>query len=181
MDRAYDFVILHGSKDTLADLAWLRERGLDEWVSAQHQRGATVIGICGGFQMMGETIRDPDGVESGAGATASASASASGKGLGLLAADTVMLKEKTTRVRRATIAGGPSCEAYEIHMGQTTVRAAYPPFARLEDGTTEGVAGQGLMGTYLHGALEDARRLHRDLPNRCAGRCGCRHTIRGAR
>ena len=152
VDRPYDFVILPGSKDTLSDLAWLRQRGLDEWVRAQHQRGATVIGICGGFQMMGETIADPDGVESGAGAAASVSA----QGLGLLAADTVMLNEKTTRIRRATIAGGPSCEAYEIHMGQTTVRATYPPFARLEDGTTDGIAAPRLIGTYLHGVLEDA-------------------------
>lgn len=147
VDRQYDFVILPGSKDTLSDLAWLRERGLDEWVRTQHQRGATVLGICGGFQMMGETITDPDGVESGRTAAAS--------GLGLLAADTVMVNEKTTRIRRATM-GGISCAAYEIHMGRTTMRAPYPPFAQLEDGSSEGVMGLRLIGTYLHGVLEDA-------------------------
>ena len=145
VDRQYDFVILPGTKDTLSDLVWLRERRLDDWVHAQHQRGATVIGICGGFQMIGETIRDPDGVESDAGSAA---------GLGLLAADTVMLKEKTTRIRRATVQG-ISCDGYEIHMGETTVRTPYPPFAQLEDGSEDGVIGPGVIGTYLHGALED--------------------------
>ena len=147
VDRAYDFVILPGSKDTLSDLAWLRERGLEQWVRAQHQRGATVIGICGGFQMMGNTISDPEGVESGV---------AKARGLGLFDVDTVMLKEKTTRVCRATIGGGIACAAYEIHMGHTTARAGYAPFARLDDGAGEGVIAPGLVGTYLHGALEDA-------------------------
>ena len=144
VDRQYDFVILPGTKDTLSDLAWLRERRLDDWVVAQHQRGATVIGICGGFQMMGAMIRDPDG-ESGAG---------SAVGLGLLAADTVMLKEKTTRIRRATIQG-ISCDGYEIHMGRTVLRTPYLPFAQLDDGSADGVVGPGVIGTYLHGALED--------------------------
>ncbi len=154
VDRAYDFVILPGSKDTLSDLAWLRARGLDAWVRAQHQRGATVLGICGGFQMMGETITDPDGVDSGV-------ESGAARGLGLIAADTVMLKDKTTRIRRATIekgspAQGISCAAYEIHMGQTTTRTPYGAFARLEDGSADGVVGTRVIGTYLHGLLEDA-------------------------
>ena len=144
-DREFDFVILPGTKDTLSDLAWMRARGLDDWVRGQHERGATVIGICGGFQMMGTSISDPDAVESSAGAA---------HGLRLLDADTVMLKEKTTRVRRATVAGR-SCDAYEIHMGQTIVRSAHTPFAQLEDGTPEGVSAPHLIGTYLHGALED--------------------------
>ncbi len=146
VDRAYDFVVLPGSKDTLSDLAWLRERGLDAWVHAQHQRGATVIGICGGFQMLGETIRDPGGVESGGAAA----------GLGLLAADTVMAREKTTRIRRAAIGGRAPCDAYEIHMGRTTMRAPCPPFATLEDGSADGAVGARVIGTYLHGVLEDA-------------------------
>jgi adenosylcobyric acid synthase len=96
--------------------------------------------------MMGETISDPDGVESRAGAV---------PGLGLLAADTVMQHEKTTRVRRARLESGLSCAAYEIHMGCTTPRTSYPPFARLDDGATDGMAAPRLIGTYLHGALED--------------------------
>jgi adenosylcobyric acid synthase len=150
VDRGYDFVILPGSKDTLSDLAWLRERGLDAWVRAQHQRGATVLGICGGFQMLGETITDPDGADSGVRGAGAA------RGLGLIAADTVMLKEKTTRVRRATIAGGATCDAYEIHMGRTTMRTPCAPFATLEDGSADGAVGTRVIGTYLHGVLEDA-------------------------
>ena len=57
-------MILPGSKNTIADLTWLRSTGLADWVVAQHRRGATVIGICGGYQMLGETITDPTGVES---------------------------------------------------------------------------------------------------------------------
>lgn len=145
---AYDFVILPGTKDTLSDLAWMRERGLDGWVHDQYQRGATVIGICGGFQMMGEVIRDPHGVESQRG---------SARGLGLLPAETVLLEDKTTRLCRATTADGITFSAYEIHMGQTTVRQRVAPFARLEDGAPDGVLAPRLIGTYLHGAFENAR------------------------
>ena len=145
--ETYDFVILPGTKDTLTDLDWMRDRGLDTWVCEQHRRGATVIGICGGFQIMGNVIRDPDGIESGG----------AGRGLGLLSAETVLLKEKTTRVCRATTADGLAFSAYEIHMGHTTVNAQLPPFAVLDDGTRDGVRNPGLIGTYLHGALEDPR------------------------
>lgn len=144
--RSYDFIILPGTKDTLSDLAWMRAQGLDRWVREQYQRGATVIGICGGFQMMGEVVRDPDGVESGG----------SESGLGLLPAETTLLREKTTRVRHVTI-GDVTCPAYEIHMGQTVLRQEMPPFATLEDGVPEGVRAPRLVGTYLHGVLEDAR------------------------
>jgi adenosylcobyric acid synthase len=147
-DRSYDFVILPGSKDTLSDLAWMRDRGLDEWVRDQHRRGATVIGICGGFQMMGEAIHDPHGLESARG---------SATGLGLLPAETVLAAEKTTRLRRATIADDVSFAAYEIHLGLTTCKQPIPSFARLDDGTPDGIRLDRLMGTYLHGAFEDPR------------------------
>jgi adenosylcobyric acid synthase len=146
-DRLYDFVILPGTKDTLADLAWLRERGLDAWVQEQHARGATIIGICGGFQMLGDAIHDPDGVESIGGST---------RGLGLIAGETTLAAEKTTRVRRATTAGGHAFAAYEIHLGVTRLAAEYAPFAYLEDGSHEGAHSGHVIGTYLHGALEDA-------------------------
>jgi adenosylcobyric acid synthase len=145
--KTYDFVILPGTKDTLADLAWMRTHALDRWVHDQHRRGATVIGICGGFQMMGEAISDPHGVES-VGGTVS--------GLGLLPAETVLLSEKTVRVRRATTGSGMTFSAYEIHMGVTNLRREFPPFARLDDGGFDGVRAPRLIGTYLHGAIEDA-------------------------
>jgi adenosylcobyric acid synthase len=143
----YDFVILPGTKDTLGDLAWLRRQRLDAWVQVQHDRGATVIGICGGYQMLGRTIADPHGVESTGGAAA---------GLGLLPARTMLAAEKVTRAVRATTPGGVSCAAYEIHMGVTALDAPLPPFAALTDGAADGARGRRAIGTYLHGALEDA-------------------------
>ena len=146
-EKHYDFVILPGTKDTIADLSWMRERGFDRWVREQYVRGATVIGICGGFQMLGEEIRDPDGLESTPGSVS---------GLGLLPVRTVLVPEKTTALRRATIAGRTAFQAYEIHLGITTRPPHLPPFARLDDGTPEGIWANRVVGTYLHGALEDA-------------------------
>lgn len=148
LDRSYDFVILPGSKDTLSDLGWMRDRGLDRWVREQHRGGATVIGICGGFQMLGDVIHDPAGAESSRG---------SERGLGLLPVETVLAAEKTTRVRRATLDGRITFPAYEIHLGRTTSRRSLSAFVKLEDGTPEGARGERLLGTYLHGALEDPR------------------------
>ena len=143
----FDFVILPGSKTTIADLKWLRDTGLAEWVTAQHRGGATVIGVCGGFQMLGRTIRDPLGVES---------PDAVANGLGLLPVDTVMRPDKTTVLRTAWSRGGVEFRAYEIHLGVTNADVAMQPFARLPDGGAEGACGPGVIGTYLHGAFENA-------------------------
>jgi adenosylcobyric acid synthase len=146
-DERFDFVILPGTKDTLSDLAWLRRQGLDAWVRDQHARGATVIGVCGGLQMLGDRIDDPDGVES---------VPSSSTGLGLLPVETTLEAEKTTVVRRAKTPGGASFAAYEIHLGVTRARGALPPFAILHDGAAEGMRGHRVIGTYLHGAFENA-------------------------
>jgi adenosylcobyric acid synthase len=143
----YDFVILPGTKDTLSDLAWLRRQGLDTWVRDQQTRGATVIGVCGGFQMMGDRIADAEGIESIGGRVA---------GLGLLPMETRLAAEKTTIVRRATTPGGASFDAYEIHHGVTTSAGTFAPFAMLEGDGPEGVRADRAIGTYLHGALESA-------------------------
>lgn len=145
----YDFIVLPGSKNTIEDLAWLRDAGLAEWIVGQHNRGATVIGICGGYQMLGRSITDPAGVESRLGRAI---------GLGLLPADTTLTPEKTTRVVTATTRGGARCGAYEIHLGVTTVdlQSGLMPFARLEDGGADGACAKGVIGTYLHGAFEHA-------------------------
>jgi adenosylcobyric acid synthase len=145
----YDFIVLPGSKNTIADLAWLRETGLAEWILAQHRGGATVVGICGGYQMLGRAIHDPDGMESNAGEA---------DGLGLLPAVTRLGREKQTRAIAATTPGGVRFGAYEIHLGETTIErnAAEVPFARLDDGTVDGVRRTGVVGTYLHGAFEHA-------------------------
>jgi len=162
----YDFIILPGSKHTASDLAWLRARGFERWLWDQQQGGATIIGVCGGYQMLGQTIADPHGVESVSVGTATV------PGLDMLQVQTVLTAEKTTRRRRARLAGAGASdefEAYEIHLGTTraqegaaeagdaaAAQTAYAPFAILEDGTREGVRGERVMGTYLHGAFEQA-------------------------
>jgi adenosylcobyric acid synthase len=143
----YDFVILPGRKNTIADLRWMRQRGLDDWVIGQHRSGATVIGICGGYQMLGRAIHDPDGMESHVPSMA---------GLGLLLTETVLGREKTARVVSAATLRGSSFRAYEIHLGKTIADVPFEPFAYLADGRSEGVWANRVIGTYLHGALEDS-------------------------
>jgi len=147
VDRRFECVILPGTKNTIGDLEWLRAAGLDEWIFAQHRDGARVIGVCGGYQIMGETIADPDGVESDSGEA---------RGLALLPVHTTLRRNKTVREMRGVTPGGIAFEAYEIHMGETPRPAGLGPFATLSDGSCEGVRTDSLCGTYLHGALENA-------------------------
>lgn len=144
-NEQFEFVILPGTKSTLADLNWLRETGLATWVLDQHAQGATIIGICGGYQMLGESVTDPDGSDGAEGESA---------GLGLLPIRTTMATEKTTKVRSARTPSGAKFDAYEIHMGRTESEQPLPPFATLEDGSAEGARQGRVYGTYLHGALE---------------------------
>ncbi len=145
-----DLVILPGTKSTLADLRWLRESGLEAAIFKLAAAGTPVLGICGGYQMLGRTLADPDGTEGGApGETV--------RGLGLLPADTVFLPEKTrTRVTGRVTAPGPfagaAVEGYEIHMGRTGTAGA--PFCLLADGRTEGCAAGNVFGSYLHGLFD---------------------------
>jgi adenosylcobyric acid synthase len=145
----YDFIILPGSKNTIADLNWLRSVGLADWILDRHGSGAHVIGICGGFQMLGRQIDDPSGIESDL---------QSAPGLGLIPFTTTLTRKNQTRAVRATTAGGVTFSGYEIHVGVTTADPAVSaaPFATLEDGTTDGFCRNRVMGTYLHGALESA-------------------------
>src|SRR5207247_6739497 len=118
--RAADLVVLPGSKSTIADLAWLRATGLGAAVVAAGAAGRPVLGVCGGFQMLGEDLRDPHHVESEREAAA---------GLGLLPVTTTFARDKTTtRVRaRATTSGlfagaaGSELAAYEIHAGRSAL------------------------------------------------------------
>ena len=148
MPRKFRFVFLPGTKNTIADLRWLREAGLADWVSEQHEDGATVVGICGGYQMLGESVEDPHGVESGG----------EEAGLGLLPVRTVMQAEKTTQVVEAELASGVRFTAYEIHMGESRASRSMEPFANV-NGVGEGVRCGRIIGTYLHGALENAAVL----------------------
>ena len=144
----YDFIILPGSKNTIADLDWLRERGLADWILQQHRTGTTIIGICGGYQMLGRTIHDPDQMES---------SMADAEGLGVLPAVTCLSREKRTRTVAATTAGGARFNGYEIHLGVTTLDPSerIAPFAHLSEGEADGIRRAGVIGTYLHGSLEN--------------------------
>lgn len=148
VDRPFDAIFLPGTKSTLGDLAWLRAQGLDRWILAQHQRGARIIGICGGYQMLGHDIEDPGGSDGTAGRA---------EGLGLLPVATVMEAEKTTRAITAVFQGMEAA-GYEIHVGATHALAPVTPFAYV-NGTPEGARTERCAGTYLHGILEDHRVL----------------------
>ena len=145
-EEHFDFIFLPGTKSTAADLEWLRSRDLEAWIVEEHRRGATVIGICGGYQMLGEGISDPQHVESPRDEIA---------GLGLLPICTELSPGKITRVVSARTEANCCFTAYEIHMGETTAsRPGMPPFAILDDGTRDGMRAGRVIGTYLHGAFE---------------------------
>ncbi|NYV73707.1 cobyric acid synthase [Streptomyces sp. UH6] len=133
-----DLVVLPGTRSTLADLAWLRARGLDRAVVEHARRGRPVLGICGGFQMLGRVVADPEGVEAEPGASA--------EGLGLLDVRTDFAARKTLRLPEGTALGAPA-SGYEIHHGRITVG----------DGAEEFLGGARagqVYGTMWHGSLE---------------------------
>jgi adenosylcobyric acid synthase len=146
-----DLVILPGSKTTIADLAALRAGGLHVDIAAHVRRSGMVIGLCGGYQMLGNTIRDPTGIEGPPGDV---------MGLGLLDVDTVLSPEKRLESVRGTTGDGISFSGYEMHMGVTEGADRGRPFARLADGSSEGaISADGrVIGTYIHGLFADDRQ-----------------------
>jgi adenosylcobyric acid synthase len=140
----YDVVILPGSTHTIGDLRWMREAGLDAWVRDQHRRGALVVGLCGGFQMLGRTVCDPRAVESHA---------AIARGLGLLPVDTIVAANAALAVREAITARGTTFTASGIRAGETRNEPGVEPFAYLADGCPDGARAGRVIGTSLHGAL----------------------------
>lgn len=145
-------VILPGSKSTRADLAFLRAQGWDIDLAAHVRRGGHVLGICGGYQMLGHRVSDPEGIEGPAGETA---------GLGLLDVETVMtLDKRLSRVTATHVATGLPVEGYEIHIGRSHGPDCARPFA-VVDGRPEGAirADGRVIGSYLHGLFhQDAFR-----------------------
>ena len=140
-----DIIIIPGSKSTLDDLYELRRNGCAQAIVKARRDGATVLGICGGYQMMGVEVCDPDHVEGDI---------ARLPGLGLLPVSTTMSGEKRTRQVKCEYGVG-----YEIHMGETCPfgDAKPRPLTHLDDGTADGyVADDKCMGTYLHGILDNA-------------------------
>ena len=139
-----ELIILPGSKATRNDLAALREYGWDIDILAHHRAGARVLGLCGGFQMLGHTVFDPEGIEGVVGTSA---------GLNLLDVDTVLGPTKELRVEHAISAlTGDPLVGYHMHMGVTRGRGLERPFARVGDAADGAVSADGrVMGTYLHG------------------------------
>ena len=140
---APDLILLPGTKSTIADLQWLRQSGLEAAILKEAARGTLVFGVCGGYQMLGRSICDPDGVET-AGETEI-------RGMGLLPVDTVFRGEKVQRQTRGVFSGvcgmlaglnGLSYEGYEIHMGRS--EKSLPPL----------IGSGSVYGSYVHGIFD---------------------------
>jgi len=137
-------VILPGSKSTRGDLAFLRAQGWDIDILAHVRRGGHVLGLCGGYQMLGKSVADPEGIEGPPGET---------PGLGLLDVTTIMSQQKSlTRVEAKHVETGQPIDAYEIHIGRTEGADTARPFARIA-GADDGAVSRDrrVQGSYLHG------------------------------
>ena len=145
---APDLILLPGTKNTVDDLLWLRQCGLETALLKLAAKGTPVLGVCGGYQMLGQTLDDPTGSESGRPQTL--------RGLGLLPTRTVFSEQKRRAQVKATVAAasfaGGELEGYEIHTGVT--EAEGEPFARYPDGGREGCVQGNVFGTYLHGLFD---------------------------
>ena len=154
-----DLVILPGSKSTVGDLAFLRAQGWDIDLQAHHRRGGFVLGLCGGYQMLGRSLDDPQGIEGPAGRVA---------GLGLLDIDTEMTGDKAlAEVTGRHAASGTALRGYEMHIGRSTGPSLARPFLSLKNGTGDrpegAVSADGrVAGSYLHGlfAADDFRHAY---------------------
>ena len=139
-----DLIVLPGSKSTLSDLAFVRDQGWDVDISAHVRRGGAVLGLCGGYQMLGETVRDPQGIEGNPGAAA---------GLGLLRVDTELTGDKTlVEATGIDITTGAPVRGYEMHVGRTRGPDRDRPMLRLGEATDGAISADGkVCGCYLHG------------------------------
>jgi adenosylcobyric acid synthase len=146
-----DLVILPGSKATIADLAALRQASFDIDIVAHLRRGGSVLGLCGGYQMLGRAVHDPEGIEGAPGSVA---------GLGLLDVETTLAAQKRLEQVAGTSFEGAPFTGYEMHMGLTQGPDCARPFARLADGSMEGAisASGRVTGTYIHGLFADDRQ-----------------------
>jgi adenosylcobyric acid synthase len=151
--QSADLVVIPGSKATRADLATLREAGWDIDILAHRRAGKPVLGICGGYQMLGKSIADPDGIEGLSGTS---------RGLGLLNVETTLKPVKELRIEEARHAvTGARIAGYYMHMGETIGPDRARPFAKLGATTDGATSADGLVaGTYLHGlfASDEFRR-----------------------
>ena len=146
-----DIILLPGSKNTIDDLQFLRESGLSDVIQQAHREGKPIYGICGGYQMMGETIQDPHGIESH---------SCQVQGLGLLPVQTIITTEKKTEQCLFSFLGGaPICTGYEIHMGVTTSNQ-HRPVCTTDSGEEDGYfLNAKTFGTYIHGFFDNRETI----------------------
>ncbi len=162
-----DLIIIPGSKNTIEDMYFLNESGLASALKEKAASGVPVVGICGGFQILGRTIHDPYGVEGASGASV--------EGLGLLEVATSFAADKHTRQAKLTVeaAVGPltgcsglQIDGYEIHMGETQSAPGVLSLGRGEGGSLGAVSADGkIIGTYLHGFFDNLEFTRRFLEN----------------
>lgn len=154
-----DIIVIPGTKTTVSDLKWLKNSGMDTALTGLAAGGVPVVGICGGYQMMGRVVDDPDGLEGVAGSV---------DGLGLLPVTTVISADKKTRrieFEMMTAAGSRIAgRGYEIHMGRTRLDSGQTALCRLSDGTSDGCCAGNCFGTYLHGFLDNSEVIAWLLP-----------------
>ena len=152
--KGADLIILPGSKNTRGDLAWLKQSGWDAVIQRHLRLGGKVIGICGGYQMLGQAVHDPDGTESNAGTS---------KGLGHLDIETLLQGEKQLRNVQGhwlNQIGDIPVTGYEIHVGQTTGRDLAKPLMQLNTGP-DGARNteDTVIGSYVHGLFDEPKLL----------------------
>lgn len=165
-----DLVILPGTKATLADLTFLRAQGWDIDLAGHVRRGGRVLGVCGGYQMLGRTLSDPEGVE-GSPETVD--------GLGLLEVDTVLTGEKMLRPVTGRLASsGAQFEGYEMHVGRTV--GSHAPMLILNDDAIDGAisANGQIMGCYVHGLFNQGSARRAFLEGLGAGSDGLDQSLR---
>ena len=152
-----DLIILPGSKNTIDDLIHLKQQGMEKAILSCHKKGSLVLGICGGFQMLGNIIRDPQNVEG---------KNCESTGLGFFDFETTFESEKLTRqvelttVESSIFKSGLNCQGYEIHMGRTTFKTSYRSLFTSSEGENAMNFGiinpeETVLGTYLHGFLDN--------------------------
>lgn len=148
-----DLILLPGSKSTRHDLQWLRTHGWDAAIARHLRYGGKLLGICGGLQMLGTHLHDPDGIEGAAG---------SSPGLGWLPLQTTLQPHKQLhRVHGRLLLGDAGVSGYEIHCGISSGAALARPLLQLDDGRTDGaISDDGqVLGTYVHGVFDHPQAL----------------------
>ena len=150
-----DMIVIPGSKNTIEDVLWMRQNGMEAEIMKSASKGCLIFGICGGFQILGESIFDPDGVEGGGRI----------RGMGLLPVSTVFRPEKTRTRVKGKITGGVfggsnmSIDGYEIHMGTSELGEGCCPLLEIRDSVTgvsklDGAVRDNVYGTYVHGFFD---------------------------